>query len=246
MKIFVISHKKVELNIPNDYQILSVGKYDGKIDSFLSDQDLESISEKNKSYCELTGHYWIWKNTNYNIVGLVHYRRFFYKGSNLINNELISKNLNKYDIILPNKSYLRETNYSHYIKEDGGCGYEHDLKLLREIVLEKYPEYISCYDKYFNSKKTYYYNMLICKKDLFDNYSKFLFDILFELENRVSIENYDDYHKRIFGFISERLLNIYVMHNKLNIKEYPVYMPDTSKFNRIKIRLKNFIKKLLP
>ena len=63
MKIFVISHKKVELNIPNDYQILSVGKYDGKIDGFLSDQDLESISEKNKSYCELTGHYWIWKNS---------------------------------------------------------------------------------------------------------------------------------------------------------------------------------------
>ena len=246
MKIFVISHKKVELNIPNYYQILSVGKYDGKQDGFLSDQDLESISEKNKSYCELTGHYWIWRNTNHDIVGLVHYRRFFYKGSKILDENTISKVLNSYDLILPKRLYLRESNYNHYIKADGGCGYANDLNELRNIISEKYPDYLKEYDKYFNSKCTYYYNMLICKKELFDSYSSFMFDILFELEKRVNIDNYDDYHKRIFGFISERLLNIYVMHNNFKIKEYPVYMPDDSKLKRFKTRLKNFIKKILP
>lgn len=36
-----------------------------------------NISSKNKYYSELTGIYWVWKNTRQDITGTCHYRRFF-------------------------------------------------------------------------------------------------------------------------------------------------------------------------
>jgi hypothetical protein len=37
----------------------------------------ENISTKNKYYSELTGIYWVWKNTRQDITGTCHYRRFY-------------------------------------------------------------------------------------------------------------------------------------------------------------------------
>jgi hypothetical protein len=37
----------------------------------------DSISEKNLYYSELTGIYWVWKNTRQDITGCCHYRRYF-------------------------------------------------------------------------------------------------------------------------------------------------------------------------
>lgn len=49
-----------------------------------------------------------------------------------------------------------------------------------------------------------------------------IFSILFELEKRITIPN-DPYQARVFGFISERLMNMYVYHNNLKIKHVPIY-----------------------
>ena len=35
-----------------------------------------SISEKNREYCELTAHYYAWKNVDADYYGFCHYRRF--------------------------------------------------------------------------------------------------------------------------------------------------------------------------
>jgi hypothetical protein len=37
----------------------------------------ENISHKNKYYSELTGIYWVWKNTKQSVSGACHYRRYF-------------------------------------------------------------------------------------------------------------------------------------------------------------------------
>ena len=63
--------------------------------------------------------------------------------------------------------------------------------------------------------------MFIAKKEIFDEYYKWLFDILFELEKRTDVSNYDDYSKRIIGFFAERMMTVWVLKNNLKVKELP-------------------------
>ena len=79
--------------------------------------------------------------------------------------------------------------------------------------------------------------MCIMSKQLFDEYCEWLFDILFEVENRTDITKYDDYNKRLYGFLSERLINIWVLFKDLKVKEYPVQMTGVSLATRIKNKL---------
>ena len=46
------------------------------------------------------------------------------------------------------------------------------------------------------------FNMFIMKRDKFDAYCEWLFDILFELEKRLDISNYNTNDARVFGFVS--------------------------------------------
>ena len=52
--------------------------------------------------------------------------------------------------------------------------------------------------------------MFIIKYKLFDEYCNWLFSILFELEKRLDISEYSDYDARVFGFVSERLLDVWL------------------------------------
>jgi HPr kinase/phosphorylase len=59
--------------------------------------------------------------------------------------------------------------------------------------------------------------MFISNKKLFNEYYNWLFDILFELESRIDISEYDDYNKRIYGFLSERLFNVWLEYKNLKV-----------------------------
>ena len=65
------------------------------------------------------------------------------------------------------------------------------------------------------------FNMFIMKKDVLDNYCKWLFDILFELEKRVDVSGYDAFHSRFYGRISELLLDVYINTNNIKYTEVP-------------------------
>ena len=81
-----------------------------------------------------------------------------------------------------------------------------------------------------------YANMLICRKEVFDAYSSWLFDILFELEKRIDISGYNQYQSRIFGFISERIMRVWFIKNKMRIKELPIINTDDPCFIKWQIR----------
>ena len=79
--------------------------------------------------------------------------------------------------------------------------------------------------------------MFIAKKELIDEYCEWLFDILFESEKTINktLETKDKYNKRVYGFLSERLFNVWIKTKKLKIKELPVYNVEKNKAKEILI-----------
>lgn len=66
--------------------------------------------------------------------------------------------------------------------------------------------------------------MFISKQNIVNEYCSFLFPILKKLENEIDYKHYDDYQKRVFGFLSERLFTTWLDKNeKIKTKEIPVY-----------------------
>ena len=67
VKIYTVTHKKFKKYARrNIYQSLLVGANKNKGDEdFIKDNSFEgNISDKNSSFCELTGQYWIYKESN--------------------------------------------------------------------------------------------------------------------------------------------------------------------------------------
>jgi len=217
--IYVVTHKNISLKLPENYKIIGVGN-NSILNEDLHDNTGDNISSKNKNYCELTALYWIWKNSNDDIVGLEHYRRMFLNDNigeiGLLNEDEILFILNNYDIIVPtlfnNKT---RTVYQHYVEDHK----KRDIELAHNIINSKYPDYNSSFNQVMNSKYEYGFNMMITRKDILDEYSQWLFDILFDLENKIDISKYDEYQKRIYGFLSERLFNVWLKYKKYNVKE---------------------------
>ena len=75
------------------------------------------------------------------------------------------------------------------------------------------------------------FNMFIMKKKILDEYCKWLFDILFELENRMKEQGkeYDTFHSRFYGRISELLLDVWI--NTKGLKYSEVKVIDMEKIN---------------
>lgn len=225
IKILVATHKEYWMPKDDVYIPLHEGKKGKKDLGYVGDDTGNNISEKNANYCELTGLYWAWKNLSCSYIGICHYRRYFGRKNRANNiNNILSKNefediLKNNDTILPYKSHFYfqsvEEKYaeSHYLK---------DLNTTRTIIGDIYPQYLSSFEKVMKSHKAYLCNMLVTKKEFFDEYCEWLFNILFELECVIDISQYSDYNKRVFGFISERLLNVWIEYNSLNVKELPI------------------------
>ena len=98
-----------------------------------------NISKLNKYYAELTGEYWAWKNSNVDIIGFCHYRRYFVKNIFLkkLNEEDIETLLQDYDIILPQKRHLDKTNLEEIDEGHVGKTWKSKASRLKDIV-DKY------------------------------------------------------------------------------------------------------------
>lgn len=217
--------------MPDDdiYLPLHVGREGKQYLGFIGDNTGDNISSKNPNYCELTGLYWAWKNLESEYIGLCHYRRYF--GHRCHSNDLESKYkaifhrtdyerlLHKYDVIIPKRrNYYIETVRSQYEHAHN----KRDLDEVERIIAERYPEYSEAFTKVMNRTKLHILNMFAMKKKLFDEYCAWLFDILFELEKRIDISNYDTYQARVFGFLGERLFNVWLEKRQLSPVEVDI------------------------
>lgn len=242
IKIFVCAHKEVPLpQHPYFLPIQAGAVLHDHINGYQPDDEGDNISIKNPHFCELTCHYWAWKNLkNVDIVGLNHYRRYFdftrkwpqfsadkhfIQTDDFLNQNYyfpdLDKLLSKYDIILPVARHWRVSNTQQY----GEYHIAKDWEMLRQIIKERHPEYIPIFEKTMDhSNKSVGYNMFITHWKHFDAYSEWLFDILFEVEKRVPPID-DPIQSRIYGYMSERLINVFCKHHHLRIKSIPLIMP---------------------
>lgn len=230
IKIIVATHKKY--NMPEDdiYLPLHVGCAGKETIGYTVDNTGDNISLKNPYFCELTGLYWAWKNLDADYIGLVHYRRHFTcskmipkkekdKFKILLNRKQVEKILETTDIILPKKrKYYIENLYDHYKH----TMYIEPLDEARRIIEEQCTEYLKEFDKLHKRTSAHMFNMFIMKKEILDKYCTWLFDILFELEKRVDPKQYDSFHARYLGRISELLLDVWINTNNLKYEEVKV------------------------
>ncbi len=239
IKVLVAAHKPCVLPEDTLYVPIQLGaKGKPAIDGIrLRDDDGENISEKNPCFCELTGHYYAWKNLDADVIGLVHYRRYlsvapFFsrlfssdRMKLILSKEQTARILKNHDVIVPSKRrYFIESLYSHYNHTMGG---DH-LTLTREIIAELSPNYLPYVDEAYTSTWGYMFNMMIMKRSYYEDYMSFLFPVLFALEKRLDTRSLSDFHKRLFGRVSEILFNAWVFKSQkedgLRVYE-AAYMP---------------------
>lgn len=189
---------------------------------YTGDDSGDNISDKNPFFCELTALYWGWKNVKSEYIGLAHYRRHFscrkgkWKYSLILTKEEAEKYLEKVDVVLPRKRrYFIESLSSHY-------KHTHDLEhleLTREIMRKQCPEYVQMFDKVMQHTGAHMFNMMIMKRDVLDKYCTWLFGILFALEKEVDVTNMPAFDARLFGRVSELLLDVWLKQNNIKFLE---------------------------
>ncbi len=218
IKVIVATHKTYKMPTDEMYLPVFVGAFGKESIGYQGDNTGDNISSENPFFCELTGLYWAWKNLDADYIGLSHYRRQFTlkpkkdKFACVLTYEQADVLLENADIIVPKKrGYYIDTLYDHYAH----TLYVEPLDTAGEIISEIYPEYFPEFERLKKRTFGHMFNMFIMKKEYLNEYCSWLFSILFELKNRVSPEQYDEFHARYPGRIAELLFDVW-----LNTKGY--------------------------
>ncbi|MDE7435620.1 MAG: DUF4422 domain-containing protein [Lachnospiraceae bacterium] len=218
--VFTMTHKKFAKPDDKIYVPLHVGRA-GSVDlGYLGDDTGDNISSLNCYYGELTGLYWIWKNyEGKENIGICHYRRFFIDEKWQILTEADYEGiLSKYDIVTSKAMYAKGNYWDYYARSQNRADLEEEGKVIQELYPEDYPVFCHVMD----GNKHYFGNLMVAPRDTYDAYCQWLFPILFELQKRIDVSGYDDYHKRVFGFLSEQLLLVWITARGLRAYECPV------------------------
>jgi len=197
--------------------------------NFLFDDTGDNISHLNKWFGDLTGTYWVWKNTSDEIVGTNHYRKFW--------NEYEMSQL-KYDedtlyIVFP--KYFDYSIYEQY--RDAHTAY--GLWVLQEAVKSgKIDMSQDIYNNLYTQQFLITCNMFWGHRKNFDKMCQVLFDILFEVYEGIKyVIPYiqPPNQTRLMAFLAERICTLIYINKDYylgNMKLTPVnYMwkVDTTK-----------------
>jgi len=189
-----------------------------------------NISSRNRYWSEITALYWAWKNMGRSdYVGLCSYRRYFNFNSRskapvhviareqaekvaAIDLSIISKIFKNYDIIVP-EPYT----YAHSIRRVCSMNYvDSDFDLLEQLVHEMSPEYDDAYRHvFYGTNKMIGHNMFIMPWDRFQHYCTWVFGILLRLEQMIDPSKYPTAQVRVFGYMHEILLGVYIKRHEL-------------------------------
>ncbi|MCA8883535.1 MAG: DUF4422 domain-containing protein [Rhodobacteraceae bacterium] len=214
----------------------------------IGDDTGPNISARNAQWCELTALYWMWKNVSAQQYGLMHYRRLFNfrpgadsRSRNFEtadakahrrfgwNDAAIRAACARADIILlePRDVHptgvpgMIQTNRQMYARDH----HARDLDAAEAVIARDHPEYLPAFQQVMTATTLSYGNLMIMTAPHFQRYCAWLFDILEQLDAQGGREDYDAYQRRVWGFLSERLLNVYARHAADTLGARVGYLP---------------------
>ena len=231
IRLYILTHKQTY--IPNHPLLvpLQIGTaLHQPLPGMLHDDTGLSISDKNNSYCELTGQYWAWKNEDAQYYGFYHYRRYFtfvpqkrpYQIYQFPDDAALqcmgyderqmAALIWQYDLLLPMAEDMHETVWENYRRAP--YHFLTDLQLVIQLLLERYPDYGPAAEQYLQGSRMYLKNMYIMKKELFDQYCSWLFPLLTEFDQCNDWSKYNNHPAalRVDGYLAERLFGIWYTH----------------------------------
>lgn len=240
--MYVVTHKKLSAehvqSFPEGYKVIHAGRALGEDLGYLGDNTGENISTLNPFINELTAIYWIWKNTSHSIIGHCSYRRFFTLSK--------EKPLNKTDV--HDFSYEKILTKDEALNLLADCDIVvtrlalHDAPQIEDIslsvgedlakfaattmkkhLLRAHPDYVDAFDYVIDSPSYYECHMFITRRNIFDEYCKWLFAFILDTFNdvfrKVPLQNFPAYPRRLVGFFCERMFTVWLIKNRLHIKE---------------------------
>lgn len=246
LKILVCCHKRDVMANIDPYMPIHVGKgLHPDVSLGITEDNIGyNISSKNNNYCELTGLYWAWKNLkDCDIIGLCHYRRYFdfHNQSNKFTSYIIyrSEQFPQLNLSVPDRIIEKVSNKSVIIAKrtiypyNLFCDYcvqhnSEDLRTLESVIVEfGDKKYIEAF-RHVMYKRNYlnHYNMFLMRFDMFSQYCEWLFKVLETVEKRTDITSYNFVQGRIYGYMAERLFNIWLFANNIDSIEKPVLKID--------------------
>lgn len=180
------------------------------------DDEGDSISDKNKNYCELTGLYWIWKNQvlqdmNYTnkYYGLSHYRRFL----DFSDKDVWKLQENDIDVVLPYPMPYEPDIAQHHKRYLNDQEWNAVVTAMQEL----YPEYVEAMHSILKQEYFYNYNIIAAKGKVLNEYCSWLFPLLFRIEE-LNDPKKEKMPNRYMGYIGETLETIYFMYHKRHLK----------------------------
>lgn len=207
--IYIIKHKTYNTPKLENYEELYVG-------DLFKYQELDNINNLNPYINEATALYHMWKHCNEDIIGLVHYRRFFIKNNDYLKFVDAEEILKDYDIIITNN-----VKFDRSIYEQLRLEMPNDRE---RLILDKYYNKLCEIEPklkaYFNEKEFAPKEMFVCKKDLLDKYCEWLFSFIIPITQEFIKEDSNILQKRMIGHLIERLFYYYIKDLKLYRLDY--------------------------
>lgn len=237
INLFVSMQEQHDIPDYEEYKSISSGVYSNVCTDYV-DNIGDNINSYNKYYAEYSKFYWIWKNLKpEGIIGFCQYRRYFWLNhpdysylektfeniqdiKDKTNPANLKELLHDSDIIMTAPfCFPFETVEEQYCM--ASCQRACDWTLMRETLLKLYPEYEEDFDTFANSHWIYAVNMFITKSNIFNDYMEWIFNIFFHMSKEIKLPT-DPYQYRVYAYLAERLINLFIIHKKLNIKRVPL------------------------
>lgn len=235
--LFVSMQELHDIPDYKEYYSISSGVYAGITTNYV-DNTGDNISKHNKYFAEYSKFYWIWKNLKpQGIIGFCQYRRYLW-----LNNpdyRYLEKTFEKLDDV---KDELNPIGVGDLLQDAdiimsapfcmpfqtveeqycaASCQRASDWDLMKEVLLQIYPEYEKDFYRFAKSHYIYAVNMFVTNTSIFNDYMEWIFNIFSHLSQKIELPT-NPYQYRVYSYLAERLINLFVMHNRYKVKRVPL------------------------